>query len=226
MRPVLKWKIGENGVTKTYEPYQNAKPILKNNFGGEGFYYCNYCDRKVAGVDLNVEHILPKEQNPHLEFSWDNFLMACTNCNNAKYTTDFLLDDVVLPHIQNTVDCFSFQDDGTMTLNGIAPNTHHHRILRTIELLGLHMGKDHEERKPQDDRYKERGEVLRIARRKLSQFKSGKQGVQDIIDCATTSGYWLVWAQVFHQQADVKDALIANFKGTYTHCFTTNIDRV
>lgn len=226
MRPVLKWTVGENGVTEIFAQYQNAKPLLKSNFGSEGFYYCNYCDRKVAGVDLNVEHILPKEQNPHLEFRWDNFLLGCTNCNNAKYTTDFVLNDVVLPHIQNTVHCFSFMDDGTMALNIAAPGSHHNRIVRTINLLGLHMGKHHAERKPQDDRYKERGEVLRIARRKLSQFEAGKQDVPDIVDCATTSGYWLVWVEVFDRHLDVKNALITSFTGTYPYCFTTNIDRV
>jgi hypothetical protein len=46
-------------------------------------YYCSYCGIPV-GIGVHVEHKLPKASYPNCSVNWDNFLLACDNCNAAK----------------------------------------------------------------------------------------------------------------------------------------------
>lgn len=227
MRPVKKWVVGEEGVVTTYSPYRNAKPVLKRNFGEEPFFYCNYCDRKLPGITIDVEHILPKglPHHAHLEYSWDNFLLSCKSCNGVKLARDFSLNDVVLPHVNNTLLCFNFENDGTVSVkNGLDPAVIT-KSSNTISLVGLDIGENHTNRKPQDDRFSERRETLNLAKRKLAQFEQKKQDVYDIVEMAKHSGFWSLWMEVFNNHQDVKSELIKAFKGTQPDCLTTNIDR-
>jgi hypothetical protein len=45
--------------------------------------YCSYCGMFVR-ASLAVEHMLPKSEFPGKSVDWDNFLLACTNCNSLK----------------------------------------------------------------------------------------------------------------------------------------------
>lgn len=227
MRPVKKWNIGENGVVAIYNPYSKAKSVLKSNFGKEPYFYCNYCDRKLPGITIDVEHILPKglTHYAHLKFSWDNFLLSCKSCNGVKLDKDFNLSDVVLPHLNNTLLCFNFENDGTVTVkNGLDPVVIT-KSTNTISLVGLDIGENHPNRKPQDDRFSERRETLNLAKRKLGQFEQKKQDVSDIVELAKHSGFWSLWMEVFNDHQDVKNELIKAFQGTQPDCLTTDIER-
>jgi len=51
---------------------------------------CNYCEQSEAN---DIEHIYPKSFFPNLTFNWDNYLLACKQCNTAyKLDQCFVLD--------------------------------------------------------------------------------------------------------------------------------------
>jgi len=95
MRSVEKGTVptDANGQPKQYSEYQQARPDLISRLGE----YCSFCEGHIA-ANLAVEHILPKNWHPQLELSWDNFLIACTNCNSTKGNKDIDLADYYWPH--------------------------------------------------------------------------------------------------------------------------------
>jgi hypothetical protein len=227
MRPVEKWAVGQHGVKEDYKPYGKAKEKLLENFGHAPYYYCNYCDRKVPKVNLEVEHILPKKypKNSHLETKWINFLLGCKNCNLAKKDRDIELNDHYWPHIHNTLKLFTVNNDGTIgTKVGltIAEKT---KAINTIELIGLNRGYSHPKRQPQDDRYEEREKVLRIAERKELQRRRGMLNDDDIVELAVSNGFWIVWMQVFEGYPNILQRLVNEFKHTFTDCLKTGVQR-
>ena len=77
MRPVAK---GGNPQAGDFADYQDARPFLISRIGP----FCSYCERRTT--PLHVEHIQPKglPQYAGLIGRWDNFLLACVNCNSTK----------------------------------------------------------------------------------------------------------------------------------------------
>ena len=93
MRPI------ERGAAPcAYGDYKEAKQDLVNRLGT----YCSYCERRIATI-LAVEHIQAKSlpHYAHLANDWNNFLLACVNCNSSKSAAEvdparYLLPDRVL----------------------------------------------------------------------------------------------------------------------------------
>lgn len=80
MRPLDKGAVpraGDGAIR--FGHYSDAHPHLVERLGD----YCSYCERRLP-ASLAVEHVQPKSHVPELETSWDNFLLACTNCNSVK----------------------------------------------------------------------------------------------------------------------------------------------
>ena len=102
MRPVDKSRYTDN--QDTYTPYGDAKPGLIGAIGG----FCSYCERQGHSAALDVEHIDDKNSHPEKKFSWDNFLLACKNCNGIKGTKSVDLDQMLMPHCHNTFSPFSY----------------------------------------------------------------------------------------------------------------------
>jgi uncharacterized protein (TIGR02646 family) len=51
---------------------------------------CNYCEQNEAN---DIEHIYPKSFFPSYAFTWDNYILACKQCNTAyKLDKCFVLD--------------------------------------------------------------------------------------------------------------------------------------
>lgn len=227
MRPVKKWKVGEERVRETYNPYRNAKAVLLRNFGHAPQYYCNYCDRLIPMVNMAVEHILPHSvgRYHHLKYSWSNFLLSCSNCNLAKSDENIDLEDCYWPHIHNTRPLFIVEIDGTLTFNPHLTPDEQAKAQRTITLFNFDCGHSTPHRQPQDDRYEAREKILRIANRKLVDRSSGKLNDEDIIELAVLTGFWLVWMQVFHAFPGILNGLIAAFKNTYDGCLSNAVER-
>lgn len=227
MRPVEKWAVGQHGVKEDYKPYGKAKAKLLENFGHAPYYYCNYCDRKVPKVNLEVEHILPKTypKNKPLETKWVNFLIGCKNCNLAKYDEDIELKNHYWPHMHNTLRLFRVNTDGTIGLKGGLSNAEKTNATNTIELIGLNRGYSHPKRQPQYDRYEEREKVLRIAERKELERRSGKLNDDDIVELAVSNGFWIVWMQVFEGYPTILQRLVNEIKHTYVDCLKTGVER-
>lgn len=52
---------------------------------------CNYCEQNEAN---DIEHIYPKSFFPELTFNWENYLLACKQCNSGyKLDKCFVIDD-------------------------------------------------------------------------------------------------------------------------------------
>ncbi len=44
---------------------------------------CYICEEKAPG-SINVEHLVPHQNNRDLKFDWNNLFWACSHCNNTK----------------------------------------------------------------------------------------------------------------------------------------------
>ncbi len=51
-----------------------------------GVEICNYCENNEA---TDIEHIYPKSHFPERAFVWDNYLLACKNCNTTYKSDKF-----------------------------------------------------------------------------------------------------------------------------------------
>ena len=56
---------------------------------------CCYCELHIAdsGSGKQVEHYRPKSQFKHLQYDWNNLLLACADCNHAKLSKFPVSDD-------------------------------------------------------------------------------------------------------------------------------------
>src|SRR4051794_33999120 len=99
MRPVNKGDPPKDasGNAVVFSEYKLARPHLIAVIGE----YCSYCGMKLVS-GLAVEHVLPKSKHPTLENSWENFLLACPNCNSTKGDEDINIEDYHWPDKHNT----------------------------------------------------------------------------------------------------------------------------
>lgn len=76
--------------------YEDVRKALKTIYK----HKCAYCEQRIE--QYNVEHYRPKKIYYWLAFSWDNLLMACTNCNINKGMNFELEDGCVQVSFSNT----------------------------------------------------------------------------------------------------------------------------
>lgn len=114
MRPVIKENATRaDGTARTYKKHIAAKSELIENLG----CYCSYCEIWSQQSHLEVEHLFHKKGYPILSLLWDNFLLACKNCNAIKGTKDLKIEDVYLPHQANTFRMISVLEGGVIIVN-------------------------------------------------------------------------------------------------------------
>lgn len=223
MRPVKKWNWPSDlpGVKKVYSPYRIAINDLGTNLGD----YCSYCGMQVYIISLEVEHVDDKHNNPARIEDWDNFLLACKNCNTIKGTKPINYNAMVFPHIHNTYKIIQYLTDGVIEVNTTFPNQIQIKIQNTINLVGLDRLPGHLDYSDKDKRWEYRMKVWRLANKYLQEFESNSIKIVTIIDLAVTNGFWGVWMQVFENHDEVLTELIQNFQETFVDCRTTNINR-
>ncbi len=138
MRPVVRgvWPKDKNGNDVVYTNYQNARAELINRLGE----YCSYCEMKLD-AGLAVEHVQPKKPGDIVltdrELNWDNFLLACTNCNSTKGNTDVVLDEYLWPDKDNTFRALRYTAGGIITPNSELPENIQEKAHNIIKLTGL-----------------------------------------------------------------------------------------
>ena len=96
MRPVARGTHPTDaaGNKKAWTEYSQSRGDLIDRIGE----YCSFCEMHLD-ASLAVEHIQPKSLYPNLALEWDNFLLACTNCNSTKGDRDIKLNDYFWPHL-------------------------------------------------------------------------------------------------------------------------------
>lgn len=216
MRPVDKSLFQSN--KKVYNNYGDAKPDLIAAIGG----YCSFCERHGFSSALDVEHIEHKDKHPDKEKLWDNFLIACKNCNSIKGTKDIDYSRIILPHIDNTYFPFQYLESGYIKIKDDVKESEKAKAL--VDLVGLDRRPGHPMYSTKDNRWQERKKVWELSRKYHNKLTQNKCDIETIIDLALKSGFWTIWMFAFNEFPEVQKELILNFKGTRQSCFQKIMD--
>lgn len=216
MRPV------ERGADPgPFADYRDAAPHLQARLGD----YCSYCERQIE-THLAVEHLRPKSQDPGLRNTWNNFLLACPNCNSCKGNTPVNLPDYLWPDLDNTMRAFEYQHGGIITAGVALPAVLARKAEATIRLLGLdkHPGNPGREPSKSDLRWRRRLEAWQKAEhcRTLLAQQDCEEVRALIVEVATGRGEFSIWWRVFQGDTDMRKRLREAFVGTANACFDGN----
>jgi uncharacterized protein (TIGR02646 family) len=220
MRPIDRGNLPEDekGNPKIYKEYVDARRDLIDRIGS----YCTYCNQKLP-TSLAVEHIQPKVTSSNLELDWNNFLLACTNCNSTKGKKAVNLNDYLWPDMHNTHWAFLYNIDGTIEINPILDEIVIQKAQNLLDLVGLQKYVDTPQ--DRDRRWKNRFNEFQHAKDVLKLYLSASnKGAESefiplLVSRATESGFFSVWMTVFNEFPQIKRALIKGFKGTALNAF-------
>jgi uncharacterized protein (TIGR02646 family) len=214
MRPVYRGTI--HALSEEYQFFRKA---LVERLGE----YCSFCEVPL-GASLAVEHILSKATNPEHETNWDNFILACTNCNSIKgkqvshtnWNAYYFPTDTRIPRL---FDKFTYylDTDGYVKVKQAA--TTDLRAKETIDLTKLNRT-DADADKVSDRRVANRTETWHAAvvlADRLATYYRGPAAPNDlgvnmlkeqIKDAAIARGFWSVWMTVFRARTFLNDAIL------------------
>jgi peptidyl-tRNA hydrolase len=219
MRPVER---GASPQAEDFKDYRDAFGPLVGRLGP----YCSFCERRIA-TQLAVEHIQPKDKTryPELEGRWENYLLACVNCNSTKGHKDVRPELVYLPDRDNTLAAFTYEADGSVRQghqgDGMAT--------ATLSLTGLEKSVrqvfDENGRLVAADRIGQRVEAwLTATQAKVwLQRNPNQELIEAIVKLATKEGFFGVWMTVFADDAEMRRRFVEAFPGTATACFTAGM---
>jgi hypothetical protein len=173
-----------------------------------------------VNASLAVEHILPKHHHPNHALDWNNFLLACVNCNSTKGQQPINRGHYYWPDRDNTARAFAYADDGVVRP---APSlTAGQQVVaeRTIKLTGLDK-KPTNDPKASDRRWMHRLEAWGRAEsaRDCLAHHDNEAMRKNIVAQATSLGFWSIWMTVFAADVDMRRRLITAFVGTPMNCF-------
>lgn len=186
--------------------------------------YCSFCERPASG-GLAVEHIQSKHHNASLSRDWNNFLLACVNCNSTKLTKIKTEEDeshYLLPHRDRTFDAFDYTA-GAVRVAKVSDPKLRERAQHTDELVGLtrtpHVGLTKAQvRGATDTRYEDRRRAYQVATNARNELiELDTPGIRRLtLDLAKAVGFWSVWMTVFRDDEQMQTALCdgKNFPGT------------
>jgi hypothetical protein len=233
MRPLNKGNTptdaGGNAIVVT--AYKDWRSHLINRIG----YYCVYCNQPLSH-SLQVEHVIPKRPPAGVAagaaLDWDNMLLACGPCNNAKGNTPIDVNTYYLPEEHNTHLPFSIvinaNPEHAIVIERAGLNANQHQKAHdTIELLEL-------------DNIDERPAIVDIRSLKRKAAMLSVQSARQVYDMAVASptynanvvatdiarraadsGFFSLWYEEFMNEPLVMEKLTDNaiIKGTATNCF-------
>lgn len=216
MRPIRR---NISPQSQDFKPYDNAQPYLISRLGP----YCSYCERRVV-TNLAVEHIQPKAliAYAHLKSRWENFLLACVNCNSTKKNKDVLLTDVLLPDRDNTFVAYTYTQDGQVQPSNLAiSNGLEQMAITTLTLTGLdkkiNSVMDENGKQVAIDRVSQRLEawaVAEVAKIDVDNNPNNNAVKRLTVELALANGFFSIWMTVFQSDADMRCRLINAFSGT------------
>lgn len=222
MRPVDK-----GHKDKEYRPYTTAKRDLIEAIGP----YCSYCERNILSGGA-VEHKQPKSKVRSLEYSWDNFLLGCINCNSIKSSADVNdanIRDFVWPDTDDTYHMIQY--DPVTLMPSPADNLSDEDKERVSRLIGL-VGLDRPVPKEGSLTYRKASDT-RVEKRKkcAEEARSYKEMYLDLVEDAKpafittleyivkSSGYWSIWMHEFEDIPEMREALLHCLPGTRIDLF-------
>lgn len=213
MRPVRR---GPSPQTGDFADYAHAKPDLVSRLGA----YCSYCERRIP-VLLAVEHIQPKggpHGHPDLEGRWENFLLACVNCNATKCDNQVVLADVLLPDRDNAFAALHYTQDGKVSAaTGLAAAA----ATATLKLVGLDKADsvvaDANSKAVALNRVSQRMEAWLEAEESKADVDKDPSNVtlrQLVVRLAVATGFFSIWMRVFETDPEMLRRFIDAFPGT------------
>ncbi|QEP43018.1 HNH endonuclease [Ectothiorhodospiraceae bacterium BW-2] len=220
MRPVTRGDgpVDKQGHHIQFSEYANARGELINRIGE----YCSYCEMHLD-TSLAVEHVQPKhppgatQVDQTRALNWNNFLLACTNCNATKGNTDVDLSEYLWPDRDNTFRALKYSEGGVVSpaMDGDLKQ----KAINTIGLTGL--DKTPNDHKASDRRWLNRKEAWDIAVRSSKRLANNDNNDfrEQIVDTALANGFWSVWITVFKEDADMLRRFLEAFPGTCQECF-------
>lgn len=219
MRPVFR---GNRPQAVDYGNYRDAFGDLASRIG----MFCSYCERRIA-TQLAVEHIQPKglPAYEHLQGRWDNFLLACVNCNSTKGDKDVVLADVLLPDRDNTAAAYEYTMDGEIIIPARLTAAQQTMARRTLAMVGLDKRAssvvDSNGRLVAIDRVAQRMETWLIAQDSKYDLQLNPSDAfrRQIARTAIGQGLFSIWMAVFEDDPTVRLLLIEAFVGTAADCF-------
>jgi hypothetical protein len=213
--------VDRGTAPRTYNAYGDAIDDLRGRLGP----YCSYCERRIP-VSLAVEHISPKKLDPALRNSWDNFLLACANCNSAKGEKPTQGIECLWPDRDNTLSALSYTDGGFVSLHpALDPNLHNHaqNLLGLVELQ-RHGAIPGNTPARGDRRWLDREQTFSLALKCKQDFDSleltARPAYQELLlQAALAWGFFSCWLTVFQDHAEICTRLIAAMSGTAVDSF-------
>jgi uncharacterized protein (TIGR02646 family) len=229
MRPIEKWvypSVLEPTLRANYNPWSEAKPLLEKNLGG----YCSYCEKPSTDEGVHVEHVQPKAIGlyPLLKYTWSNFLLSCQRCNGPdnKGDKNVILNQIHLPHLNNTYKSLVYGTGGFVTVNPNLDAIEQSKAQALIDLVGLDKNPAHPLYLNGDKRWERRKTVWDIAQRYFIINQTTPIAPFIIVDLAKGHGFWSVWMEVFKDTENIRNALINDFHDyTYKECFIKDVNR-
>jgi uncharacterized protein (TIGR02646 family) len=211
MRP-----IGKGKNSKTFKQYQDAKGDLIDRLGE----YCSYCERQLP-ASLAVEHVQPKSLRLELSLKWDNFLLACVNCNANKSAADIRVENYLWPDRDNTFLAFVYREGGVITVNDKLDEKQKKCAQNILNLTGLQKRPGDSDLKKSDMRWMQRLEAWTSAAQALNRLKGNDSEAlrAQIVETAYCGGHWSIWMTVFKNDRDMLKRFIEKFPGTCRECF-------
>lgn len=211
MRPIEK---GKN--SRTFKEYKEAKGDLIDRLGE----YCSYCERRLP-ASLAVEHVQPKSLHPELLLKWENFLLACANCNSHKLAKDIRLEDYLWPDTENTFLAFVYHEGGRITVNDKLDDRQKKCAQNILALVELQKQPGADDPKRNDMRWNQRKQAWDTATDSLADLlKEDTESLRkSIVRLAAASGHWSIWMTVFKDDSDMLQRFIKKFPGTSEECF-------
>lgn len=231
MRPLDKGAnpVDAAGNLITVNNYANWRNLLIDRIG----YYCAYCNMPLSH-SLQVEHVVPKNPPPGYTagapLAWDNMLLACGPCNNAKSNKPIDFVTYYFPEEHNTLIPFRIRPNATnnaafvVPANGLGP----YQLAKAQETIELTDLNTMDQRKNiVDIRWKRRNDAIKAVSGVYDMYKvlettptfnAVKYGVS-IAEIAKNTGFFSLWFEYFENEPDVIEQLILGLPGTAAVCF-------
>lgn len=213
MRPVIRGHSPQEG---DFDTYRKAFPELLSRLGP----HCSYCERRIP-TNLAIEHLEPKKLCSRLEGNWDNFLLACVNCNACKGSVDIDFSRLYFPDRDNTFIPFRYLEDGRIEVNPRLRSDETKIAGNTLALTGLN-------KRPKNET-DQNGKLVatdRIAQR-AEAWSEAEDAKKDLAECPTDPmrrqiakqaraiGFFSVWMRVFAEDRDMRERFIEAYSGSH-----------
>ncbi|MBC7553725.1 MAG: HNH endonuclease [Taibaiella sp.] len=226
MRPITKTTWPQiDGKNKNYKPHTIAKNDLEDNLD----HYCSYCE--VVSSDLEVEHVISRNQDASKAHDWDNFILACGRCNGKDNKSDKPVDEnaIHFPHRNNTLLSFTYKEGGFVEVNRVLAGKSFSHATALLNLVGLDKipgNAKYPKLNPNDTRWKHRRIAWEWAKKYLTEYEAGFKSAKNIVDFAVQKGFFSVWFSVFNAHKAVRALLVKKFVGTALNCFDNNFQLI